>query len=160
MAEQRAEGPIHRRRVVRRHVASPAQRPHNKGQANQCAMAKAIASGNPRLMHNAGFEADISCPARTAALRASGNDQERCRHRLADTMRHLASYRTREGWLLYLFGRAGRQAAATQRDGTFAGPECQGHQYGRRTGGLSHLPSALRAINLVCRTARSYLMMD
>lgn len=43
----------------------------NEGQANQFAMAKAIASGDERLMHKAGLEADI---ARLERLRAAHDD--------------------------------------------------------------------------------------
>jgi len=58
-------------------------------QVNQFAMAKALASGDPRLMHKAGLEAEL---ARLERLRAAHfDDQLAIRHRIADAERTIAS---------------------------------------------------------------------
>jgi N12 class adenine-specific DNA methylase len=63
-----------------------------EGQANQFAMAKAIASGDPRLMQKAGLEADI---ARLERLRAAHfDDQHAVRRQLRDAERDI-EYSTR-----------------------------------------------------------------
>lgn len=62
------------------------------GQANQFAMAKAIASGDPRLMQKAGLEADI---ARLERLRAAHiDDQHAVRRQVRDAERDI-EYSTR-----------------------------------------------------------------
>lgn len=62
------------------------------GQANQFAMAKAIASGDPRLMQRAGLEADI---ARLERLRAAHIDDEHAvRRQIRDAERDI-EYSTR-----------------------------------------------------------------
>lgn len=63
-----------------------------EGQANQFAMAKAIASGDPRLMQKAGLEADI---ARLERLRAAHIDDEHAvRRQIRDAERDI-EYSTR-----------------------------------------------------------------
>ncbi|RWK46492.1 lactate dehydrogenase, partial [Mesorhizobium sp.] len=63
-----------------------------EGQANQFAMAKAIASGDPRLMQKAGLEADI---ARLERLRAAHIDDEHAvRRQIRDAEREI-EYSTR-----------------------------------------------------------------
>lgn len=63
-----------------------------EGQANQFAMAKAIASGDPRLMQKAGLEADI---ARLERLRAAHqDDQFAIRRQIRDAERDI-EYSTR-----------------------------------------------------------------
>ncbi|MER8823278.1 lactate dehydrogenase [Mesorhizobium sp. M0991] len=63
-----------------------------EGQANQFAMAKAIASGDPRLMQKAGLEADI---ARLERLRAAHIDDEHAvRRQIRDAERDI-EYATR-----------------------------------------------------------------
>jgi hypothetical protein len=63
-----------------------------EGQANQFAMAKAIASGDPRLMQKAGLEADI---ARLERLRAAHiDDQHAVRRQVRDAEREI-EYSTR-----------------------------------------------------------------
>ncbi|MGE0459650.1 MAG: N-6 DNA methylase [Bauldia sp.] len=63
-----------------------------EGQANQFAMAKAIASGDPRLMQKAGLEADI---ARLERLRAAHqDDQFAIRRQIRDSEREI-EYSTR-----------------------------------------------------------------
>jgi hypothetical protein len=58
-----------------------------EGQANQFAMAKAIASGDPRLMQKAGLEADI---ARLERLRAAHiDDQHAVRRQIRDAERDI-----------------------------------------------------------------------
>ena len=58
-----------------------------EGQANQFAMAKAIASGDPRLMQKAGLEADI---ARLERLRAAHiDDQHAVRRQIRDAEREI-----------------------------------------------------------------------
>ena len=58
-----------------------------EGQANQFAMAKAIASGDPRLMQKAGLEAEI---ARLERLRAAHiDDQHAIRRQLRDAEREI-----------------------------------------------------------------------
>jgi N12 class adenine-specific DNA methylase/adenine-specific DNA methylase len=58
-----------------------------EGQANQFAMAKAIASGDPRLMQKAGLEADI---ARLDRLRAAhADDQHAIRRQIRDAERDI-----------------------------------------------------------------------
>src|SRR6516165_682052 len=58
-----------------------------EGQANQFAMAKAIASGDPRLMQKAGLEADI---ARLERLRAAHiDDQHAVRRQMRDAERDI-----------------------------------------------------------------------
>jgi N12 class adenine-specific DNA methylase/adenine-specific DNA methylase len=58
-----------------------------EGQANQFAMAKAIASGDPRLMQKAGLEADI---ARLERLRAAHiDDQHAVRRQMRDAQRDI-----------------------------------------------------------------------
>jgi N12 class adenine-specific DNA methylase/adenine-specific DNA methylase len=58
-----------------------------EGQANQFAMAKAIASGDPRLMQKAGLEADI---ARLERLRAAHiDDQHAVRRQVRDAEREI-----------------------------------------------------------------------
>ncbi len=58
-----------------------------EGQANQFAMAKAIASGDPRLMQKAGLEADI---ARLERLRAAHmDDQHAVRRQIREAERHI-----------------------------------------------------------------------
>ena len=58
-----------------------------EGQANQFAMAKAIASGDPRLMQKAGLEADI---ARLERLRAAHiDDQHAVRRQIRDSERDI-----------------------------------------------------------------------
>ena len=58
-----------------------------EGQANQFAMAKAIASGDPRLMQKAGLEADI---ARLDRLRAAHvDDQHAIRRQIRDAEREI-----------------------------------------------------------------------
>ncbi len=58
-----------------------------EGQANQFAMAKAIASGDPRLMQKAGLEADI---ARFERLRAAHvDDQHAVRRQIRDAEREI-----------------------------------------------------------------------
>ncbi len=64
------QGPLHRRRPLRRHL-DPRLEDLGEGQANQFALAKAIASGDERLMKKAGLEADI---ARLERLRAAHDD--------------------------------------------------------------------------------------
>jgi len=67
-----------------------------EGQANQFAMAKAIASGDPRLMQKAGLEAEI---ARLDRLRAAHvDDQHAIRRRIRDAERdiELSTRRIRE----------------------------------------------------------------
>ena len=62
-------------------------------QANQFAMAKALASGDPRLMQKAGLEAEI---ARLRRLRAAHfDDQHAVRRTIADAQAMAASSRTR-----------------------------------------------------------------
>ena len=86
VAEQRAQGPLHRRRAVRRYQR-PAPRGPRRGQANQFAMAKAIASGDPRLMQKAGLEAEI---ARLERLRAAHiDDQHAIRRQIRDAEREI-----------------------------------------------------------------------
>ncbi len=64
----------------------------DEGQANQFAMAKAIASGDPRLMQKAGLEADI---ARLERLRAAHqDDQFAIRRQIRDAERDI-EYSTR-----------------------------------------------------------------
>lgn len=66
-----------------------------EGQANQFAMAKAIASGDPRLMQKAGLEADI---ARLEQLRAAHqDDQFTIRRQLRDAERDIEYARRRIG---------------------------------------------------------------
>ncbi|OPH81390.1 Eco57I restriction-modification methylase domain-containing protein [Nitrobacter vulgaris] len=63
-----------------------------EGQANQFAMAKAIASGDPRLMQKAGLEADL---ARLERLRAAHiDDQHAVRRQVRDAEREI-EYSTR-----------------------------------------------------------------
>ena len=58
-----------------------------EGQANQFAMAKAIASGDPRLMQKAGLEAEI---ARLERLRAAHiDDQHAIRRQIRDAEREI-----------------------------------------------------------------------
>ena len=64
-------------------------------QANQFAMAKALASGDPRLMQKAGLEAEI---ARLRRLRAAHfDDQHAARRMVADAQAEARSSRTRCG---------------------------------------------------------------
>jgi len=64
-------------------------------QANQFAMAKALASGDPRLMQKAGLEAEI---ARLRRLRAAhSDDQHAIRRTISDAQAETASSRTRCG---------------------------------------------------------------
>jgi len=64
-------------------------------QANQFAMAKALASGDPRLMQKAGLEAEI---ARLRRLRAAHfDDQHAVRRTISDAQAETASSRTRCG---------------------------------------------------------------
>jgi len=64
-------------------------------QANQFAMAKALASGDPRLMQKAGLEAEI---ARLRRLRAAHqDDQHAARRTVADAQAEARSSRTRCG---------------------------------------------------------------
>ena len=63
-----------------------------EGQANQFAMAKAIASGDPRLMQKAGLEADIACLERLRS--AHQDDQFAIRRQIRDAERDI-EYSTR-----------------------------------------------------------------
>ena len=64
-------------------------------QANQFAMAKALASGDPRLLHKAGLDAEL---ARLDRLRqAHLDDQLAIRHRIADARRTIAASTRRIG---------------------------------------------------------------
>ena len=67
----------------------------NEGQANQFAMAKAIASGDERLMQKAGLEADI---ARLERLRAAhGDDLHAVRRQIRDAEREIDTATRRIG---------------------------------------------------------------
>ena len=82
VAEQRAQGAVHRGGAVRRPHAS-ARLEDAGSQANQFALAKAIASGDSRLMQKAGLESEIArlrTPARGAFRRSA-------RHPAADPRR-------------------------------------------------------------------------
>ena len=74
-----------------------------EGQANQFAMAKAIASGDPRLMQKAGLEADI---ARLERLRAAHvDDQHAVRRQLRDAERDIEISMRRIGEIAQDIGR-------------------------------------------------------
>ena len=72
LADPRAQGPLHRRRDVGRPLASAGSRTPAT-QANQFALAKAIASGDARLMRKAGLEA--RSPGSSACATAHFDDQ-------------------------------------------------------------------------------------
>ncbi|RWA75286.1 MAG: lactate dehydrogenase [Mesorhizobium sp.] len=93
-----------------------------EGQANQFAMAKAIASGDPRLMQKAGLEADI---ARLERLRAAHqDDQFAIRRQIRDAERDIEYSIRRIGEigqdLDRLIPTTGEAFRMTVGDGTFA----------------------------------------
>ena len=79
VAEQRAQGAVHRRRALA--ATARIRRLEDVGsQANQFAMAKAIASGDGRLMQKAGLETEIARLERQRA--AHIDDQHAIRRRI------------------------------------------------------------------------------
>ena len=86
VAEQRAQGPLHRGGAFRRHAIRRLE-DIGEGQANQFAMAKAIASGDQRLMQKAGLEAEIARLERQRA--AHIDDQHAIRRQIRDAERDI-----------------------------------------------------------------------
>ncbi|RWB69737.1 N-6 DNA methylase [Mesorhizobium sp.] len=99
-----------------------------EGQANQFAIAKAIASGDPRLMQKAGLEADI---ARLERLRAAHqDDQFAIRRQIRDAERDIEYSTRRIGEIVQdlerLVPTAGEAFRMTVGDEVFAGRKLAG----------------------------------